>query len=177
MDSFIFVRPTGTAAHAQFGEWAARELDHAITHWRSQFRGEARVKDDTAITDEDIASANLVLFGDPQSNAVLKRVADKLPLRWTEKEIVAGERRFDAAQHALLLIYPNPLNPQRYVVLNSGFTFREYDYLNNARQVPKLPDWVIVDLRTAPTSQRPGAIADADFFDERWQLQAPSGKR
>ena len=42
-----------------------------------------------------------------------------------------------------MLIYPNPLNPKQYVVLNSGFTFREYDYLNNARQVPKLPDWAV----------------------------------
>ena len=31
----------------------------------------------------------------------------------------------DAAHHVPILIYPNPLNPQRYVVLNSGFTFRE----------------------------------------------------
>ena len=45
-----------------------------------------------------------------------------------------------------VLIYPNPLNPKRYVVLNSGFTFREYDYLNNARQVPKLPDFAVVDV-------------------------------
>ena len=47
-----------------------------------------------------------------------------------------------------VLIYPNPLNPKKYVVLNSGFTFREYDYLNNARQVPKLPDWAVIDVTT-----------------------------
>ena len=47
-----------------------------------QFRGEARVKDDSAVTDADIASSNLVLWGDPESNAVLKRIADKLPIRW-----------------------------------------------------------------------------------------------
>ena len=52
-----------------------------------------------------------------------------------------------------VLIYPNPLNPKRYVVLNSGFTFREYDYLNNARQVPKLPDFAVVDI-DVPVSAR-----------------------
>ena len=50
-----------------------------------------------------------------------------------------------------MLIYPNPLNPKRYVVLNSGFTFREYDYLNNARQTPKLPDWAVIDVTTPPS--------------------------
>ena len=71
-----------------------------------------------------------------------------------------------------ILICPNPLNPQRYVVLNSGFTYREYDYLNNARQVPKLPDWAIVDAATPPNSRFPGKIVDADFFDEKWSLKA-----
>jgi len=77
----------------------------------------------------------------------------------------------------LALIYPNPMNPERYVVLNSGFTYREYDYLNNARQVPKLPDWAVFDLNTPPNSQRAGAIADADFFGEQWQLLAPHDAR
>jgi hypothetical protein len=56
-------------------------------------------------------------------------------------------------------------------VLNSGFTYREYDYLNNARQIPKLPDWAIVDLDTPPDSQKPGKIVAADFFDEFWRLK------
>ena len=75
-----------------------------------------------------------------------------------------------ARTHAPILIYPNPLNPKRYVILNSGFTFREYDYLNNARQVPKLPDWAVVDLSVKPNSRWPGKIVDAGFFDESWQL-------
>jgi hypothetical protein len=61
-------------------------------------------------------------------------------------------------------------------VLNSSFTFREYDYLNNARQVPKLPDYAVVDLRTPASSRAPGGIATAGFFGERWELTATSGK-
>ena len=69
-----------------------------------------------------------------------------------------------------MLIYPNPLNPKKYVVLNSGFTFREYDYLNNARQIPRLPDWAILDIDQPRTSQRAAGIVDAGFFGERWEL-------
>jgi hypothetical protein len=71
-----------------------------------------------------------------------------------------------------ILIFPNPLNPQKYVVLNSSFTYREYDYLNNARQVPKLPDWAVVNLKTPPNSQAPGAIDDAGFFNESWKFSS-----
>ncbi|MEZ6050528.1 MAG: hypothetical protein R3C02_03935 [Planctomycetaceae bacterium] len=62
-------------------------------------------------------------------------------------------------------------------MLNSSFTYREYDYLNNARQTPKLPDWAIVDLRVPPDSRWPGKIIDADFFDEKWELQTPHFER
>jgi dienelactone hydrolase len=173
MDSFIFVRPTGKARHESVEKWTAAELTRAIEHWRRHFRGEARVKDDRQISDDDIASSNLILWGDPSSNAVLSRIADKLPIRWTSDAITVGERRFAADHHAPILIYPNPLNPKRYVVLNSSFTFREYAYLNNARQVPKLPDWAIVDLTTPPNTLWPGKIAAADFFNESWQLRSP----
>lgn len=171
LDSFVFVRPTGKSSHEAIEKWTQSELSHAIVHWRQQFRGQARVKDDTAVTDADIASSNLVLWGDPSSNAVLKKIADKLPIRWGETEVTVGSRKFSAEHHAPIAIYPNPLNSNRYVVLNSSFTYREYDYLNNARQVPKLPDWAIVDVRTSPNARYPGKVVDADFFDERWQLK------
>ena len=141
-------------------------------HWRRHYRGDARVKDDTAVTREDMATHHLVLFGDPASNVVLARLAAQLPIRWTQENIALGSTNFAATNHALICIYPNPLAPHRYVVLNSGFTFREYDYLNNARQTPKLPDYAIVNLDLPITSRAPGGIAAAGFFGEKWELRA-----
>jgi hypothetical protein len=171
LSAFIFVRSTSPAANDAFGKWSASELQRAIEQWRRQFRGYAIVKDDTAVTDEDIATKNLILWGDPSSNAVLKKIADRLPVRWDSKTLVFGKNAYDAANHAPVLIYPNPLNPSRYVVLNSSFTYREYAYLNNARQVPMLPDWAIVDFREPANSIWPGKIAAAGFFDEHWRIQ------
>lgn len=170
LDRFIMVRPTGQAWTEATGKWTANEMKHAITHWRQQFRGEALTKDDKDITEADIAASNLILWGDPSSNAILAKIADKLPIKWTKDGVEVNGEKFSAT-HAPVLIYPNPLNPKRYVVLNSGFTFREYDYLNNARQVPKLPDYAIVDATTPMTSRLPGKIAAAGFFDEKWQLK------
>lgn len=170
MDSFVFVKPSGTCRSELVDKWVQSELGHAVTHWRRQMRGDAIVKLDRDITDSDIAHSNLVLWGDSQANSVLARIADKLPIRWAAKDIVVGDRTFDGETHAPIAIFPNPLNPERYVVLNSGFTYREYDYLNNARQVPKLPDWAVIDVRVPPNSRFPGKIVDADFFTERWEV-------
>lgn len=171
MDAFIVVKPTGTAKHELVEKWTRSEFTHCVEHWRKHYRGDAIVKDDTAITDDDIKSANLVIFGDATSNAVLKRLADQLPVKWTESAVSVGTQSFAATDHAPVMIYPNPLNPKRYVVLNSGFTFREFAYLNNARQVPKLPDWAIVDLKTKPNPLWPGKIVAADFFGEQWEVR------
>ena len=171
MDSFVFVRPTGTPANKTAGQWAAAELERAVEHWRRHFRGDARVIDDSDMTDEIIQSANIVLWGDPSSNKVLAKIADQLPVKWTKDRVEAGGKSFDAAHHAPILIYPNPLNAERYVVLNSSFTYRDYAYLNNARQVPMLPDWAVIDLRTPPGNVWPGKVAAADFFDETWQFR------
>jgi hypothetical protein len=171
MDSFIFVIPSGTPMNDKVGSWVASEQQHAIEHWRKQFRGEARVIKDTELTPEQIANSNIVLWGDPQSNQVLAKIADKLPLQWSSKGLNFANKDYSADQFVPVLIYPNPLNPERYVVLNSSFTFREYDYLNNARQVAKLPDYAIVDLSVPPNSRYPGKIADAGFFDEQWKLK------
>jgi enterochelin esterase-like enzyme len=55
------------------------------------------------VTREDIASSNLILFGTPQSNPVLRRIAQSLP---------SGLMRPGA-----IFIYPNPENPARYVLV------------------------------------------------------------
>ena len=166
------IRPTGSALNEKVGQWAAAEQKHAIEHWRRQFRGEARVKDDADVSDADIAAHNLVLWGDPQSNKVLAKIADKLPVKWTAQGVVVGGKTFSSDHHVPVLIYPNPLNPKKYVVLNSGFTFREYDYLNNARQTSKLPDFAVVDINQPVTSRFPGGIIEAGFFGEKWELKA-----
>ena len=171
MDSFIFVRPTGTAANEAVGKWAETELTRAIEHWRRHFRGDARVVNDVDLTDEMIQTSNIVLWGDPKSNSVLAKIAYKLPIQWTADKVTVGEKSYDAKNHAPILIYPNPLNLNRYVVLNSSFTFRDYAYLNNARQVPMLPDWAVIDLNTPPNAIWPGKVVDANFFDEQWKLK------
>jgi len=172
MDSFIFVRPSGHSANDRVAAWVDSELRRATTEWRTVFRGEARIKDDKALTEQDIADANLILWGDPSSNSVLAKILAKLPIEWTRESLSLGKIKVSAKDHVPLLIFPNPLNPAHYVVLNSSFTFREGSSQTNSQQTPKLPDWAIVDLRTPPNDKAPGLIVDADFFDEEWRVLA-----
>ena len=163
MDSFIMVHPTGVPFSAQFSAWAYARERAALREWRLQFRGEPRVKKDTEITAEDIANNNLILWGDPGCNRLLARIADRLPIQWDSRHIRLGPNTWSSATNAPVFIYPNPLNPQRYVVVNSGFTFADEAPTSNALQIPKLPDYALLDM----TAQ--DAVTAAGFFDEQWQ--------
>ncbi len=171
MDSFVFVKPTGSPLNSKLGDWTQRELAHATKQWRAIFRGDAPSVDDSQLTDAQIKDSNLILWGDPSSNAVLKKIADKLPVKWTKDGLEFGGKKYDAATHMPILIFPNPLNPRRYIVLNSGFTFsRACASGTNSLQTPKLPDWAIVDTTVPPDDKFPGKIVDAGFFDEQWRF-------
>jgi len=112
--------------------------------------------------------ANWVLFGSPETNALIKQLAPYLPIQWRSGNIRVGEQVFDDTRHVPVLIFPNPMNPEKYIVLNSGFTFRGFG--SNATQVPRLPDYAIIDTRVRATTESPGGIVLTGFFDEQWQL-------
>lgn len=171
MGPFVFVRPTGKVTHERVGKWVESELERGIEHWRRHFRGDVRVVADHEVTDDLVRNANLILWGEPGSNAWIAKVLGEVPIGWNERSIQVGEKQYDASHHVPIMIYPNPKNPARYVVWNSSFTFRENAYLNNARQVPMLPDWAVVDIDTPVNAVWPGKVVEANFFDEAWKLK------
>lgn len=170
MSAFIVVKPSGTSKNALFDKWSKAEMNRFIDQWRMQFRGDPVVKMDYELTTADMA-VNLIAFGDAQSNKIIAKLNPKLPIKWTANNIQAGSATYPAKDHGLIMIYPNPLNQQHYIVLNSGFTFREDAYLNNSKQIPMLPDWAVVDLNTSPDFVHPGKIENAGFFGEHWELK------
>jgi dienelactone hydrolase len=172
MEAFVFVRPTGKPLSEQLGAWEREQAEYAESEWVHFFRGEPRVKKDTEVTADDIANHNIALFGDPSSNAIYKRIASRLPIAWTREGVVVGGERFDA-NHAPIFIYPNPLSPRKYVVINSGFTF--HDQSNNDMQSPKLPDWAVVNITKPGNNYRylPLFVESQGFFDEAWKLKGP----
>jgi hypothetical protein len=147
---------------------AQAELRRFRSEYPKWLRADVPLKTAGEVTPEDIAQKHLVLFGDPSSNAWIAKIAERLPIRWNEREIQVGERLYPAEDHLLAMIYPNPLNRERYVVLNSGHTFGEQEFRGtNALLFPRLGDWAI--LRTDKQGNR--EIVAAGVFDEQWRLR------
>jgi hypothetical protein len=170
---FLVVTPTG-ATNPDVQRWVDFELDHFRRRWKNLYRADLPEVRDVDVTDAHIRDGHLVAFGDPASNALIRRVARQLPLTWSADQLALGELRVSATGHVPLLIYPNPLHPEKYLVLNSGPTHREHHDRTNSLQNPKLGDWALVDVTVPPDAEHPGRVIGSGFFDESWQLPAAS---
>jgi len=62
---------------------------------------------------------------------------------------------------------PHPLNPKKYVVLNTGLTIVDRDY-NGDYGMPRWGDYAIVKAKAGADVPD---LQIAGLFDENWQLQ------
>lgn len=184
MRSFIVITPSGKSRNQRFQQWMEFELEHFRHRWSALMRGRLREMRDVDFDPAKHGFSNWVLWGDAESNSVIRNVQQSLPVQFVNGKWQLGDMEFDGDRFAPALIYPychvdretSHRDHPRYIVLNSGLTFREGHDRTNSLQNPKLPDWAIIDITQPPDAFAPGRIHDAGFFDEQWQLKAqPKG--
>ena len=163
---FVFgtADPEQVEVNRQVAEADARaEFDRADVRWP--------VKPDTEVTDEDVRHYTLVLYGNPASNRVLARIANRLPIRFEGDAVTVGQRRHVGQDVGVVFIAPNPENPDAYVLVKAGVTWRG---TRLSRHLPLfLPDYVVFDSKVA--IQTGGRLMDrrpwrdGGFLDAGWQ--------
>ncbi len=175
LDSFVVIPPDTTATDDPVDQWVQCELDTFRERWQSVFRGTLREATSDQLPTAELGNHHLILWGTPTSNPMIARLLaqsgpNSLPLKWTAKSLTVGQQQFAAAAHVPVLVFPNPLAPDKYVVLNSGPTFRSAHDRTNSLQNPHLPDWAVLSLDTPRSEESPGRVVQAGFFDDSWQL-------
>lgn len=98
-----------------------------------------------------------------------------LPLAWDRTAVTLGNARFASDTHLPVLLYPNPQQAGRYVVLNGLPFSRIQGPVRDRPEVavsPLIPatlgDFAI--LRVTPAAaNNPAQSVYAGFFDELWQ--------
>jgi pimeloyl-ACP methyl ester carboxylesterase len=174
----VVVMPTGKSKNERVAAWVEEESEHQLIRWRALMRGELEVRTDKEVLQE-LANAkedepvdNYLFWGDVDSNLLLAKWQKDLPVRWKDKTWTLGDKNYDRATTVPVLIYPSPVDSTKYVVLNSGLTFREGHDSTNSNQTPKLPDWAAIDITVPADANAAGKIVDAGFFDEEWKVKS-----
>ncbi|MCB1099062.1 MAG: prolyl oligopeptidase family serine peptidase [Verrucomicrobiae bacterium] len=169
LGEFLVVKPSKQSGNALLDRWVDFEIAHMETRWRQVFRGDLPIVFDHEITPADM-NKNLILWGTAETNSVWSKQAIADDFKQTVAQISIGQTPPNPETQIVAMIRLNPLNTSRYIVFNSGPTFREGHDRTNSLQNPKLPDWALIDLTRAPNATSPGRIAAAGFFDDDWQF-------
>jgi hypothetical protein len=159
----------GSVGDARAAEQTKADAGRAALEWYDFAAGVPRVKKDTSVTDDDIKQYNLILFGTPKTNRVIQRIADKLPIGIDEGKFTVGAKTYEGEKLGLAMIYPNPLNRERTVVIYSGTRWGEA--LAKNHKLDLLPDYIVFDDTTSPVSST-NNFKVAGFFDIGWKLDA-----
>lgn len=168
---FVCVTGTGTPWQPELNSWSKSVLALFEKEFDKWLRAKVPVINDTQVTDKIIADKNLILFGDPGSNALIAKVVEDLPIEWTKDQITVNGKSYDTNNHGVALIYPNPLNPARYVVINSGHTMHEKDFLaSNSWLFPKLGDIAVIQFKKSKDGAYENETVWAELFDSNWKL-------
>ena len=173
MEAFLCVRGTGTPWSLTHEKWTQFTLKRFQNEYDKWLRATIPVITDQSLTEKQIEQKNLILFGDPGSNAIIAKVVEKLPIKWSKKSIEVAGKTYSTQDHGVCLIFPNPLNPDKYVVINSGHTMHENDFRgSNSNLYPRLGDIAVLKF----SSKKKGLFKEetiwANIFDGNWKLPA-----
>ena len=100
----------------------------------------------STVADTDLLIDKIINYVTPVDPSYMDKamfLAEVLfPYPWDPGDTIeVNGREYAASDYVPVLIFPNPLNPKRYVVINSGLTFRAgHDRTNSviSRQVSRL---------------------------------------
>ena len=170
-----FAIVVGTAsADSAMREVCQRKGEAATNFWKQWQRQAPRVFKDSEISDQDAARYSLLLIGGTDANLVARRLAGKLPVEVAADHIAVGGRSFAARDARVQMIYPNPLNAERYVVLVASATPGAMQLWKPERLRNAEFDFAIEDGRVPAGNER---VSPADlwvaggWFDYRWQVK------
>ncbi len=106
------------ASKSPLGVWAADGGDSGkdgVPHSQNLY-GRLNTKADTEVTDADLARCHLVLIGTSLQNALVARIADRLPVRFQGGTVTCSDGvSFPGPGRELGLVHYNPLAPGRLV--------------------------------------------------------------
>ncbi len=143
----------------------------AFSWWR-RANGLTRIISDREVTDEIIKDYNLILFGSPEENLIVKRINKKLPLSIKGERIYMGDKPIAGEDLALEEVYPNPLNPQKLVLVFAGANKQADEisgFFNTLYSGAGLPDFVVYDKSVKQKGW--GGVVTAGFFSTDWNLK------
>lgn len=144
-----------------------QEAEKFAREWHKRFFTKIRLKSDAEITSVDVSSSNLLLIGTVSSNSLLKKILPSLPFKLSSNYLTAGKYTFSNTNTGIRMIYPNPLNNEKYVAVFTGITSDAVQHSIERFGIEGWYDIMVYDERTEEDKRSVNLVG---FFDNNWKV-------
>jgi len=166
-DRFLVVK--GTAGGKEVTDRLNLLADTINQLWKERYFVSCRIKNDYEITEKDILESHLILLGNFESNLLLSRLKDNIPLKIGKTEIQIGKKVIRGTCLCFYIIYPNPVNKNKYIAI-IGYNNPEYISLgseNNSSKDISSYGWYDYKVWKANFLEH---TVSTGYFNYRWEL-------
>ncbi|MDP6038137.1 MAG: prolyl oligopeptidase family serine peptidase [Candidatus Latescibacteria bacterium] len=159
-----------------FNDWVARDARGYFKNrnggvHRGGIMGTNRVDlpiiRDTDLTEDDIKNNNLLLYGTPETNAILARFAGQLPITFDGTTIHLSDKTYTSDRVSAFAVFPHPLNAERLVAIHGGVTPDAVTWGSHL-DMQLLPDYLVYNG---------GELLDWGFWGNHWKSQQTGSSR
>jgi pimeloyl-ACP methyl ester carboxylesterase len=166
-----FVLVYGTIGSADVTDLLLHLARLEAFQWWRRGNGFVEILPDSAVTRTAMEGRNLVLFGGPRENSIVERIERLLPIQVTAGGVALGTTFIRGTGLGVRFVYPNPLSPDKLVLINEGTDCEGLEllpYMRGTFAGAGLPDFVIFgdDVRRMGW----GGITAGGFFDSDWHV-------
>ena len=75
------------------------------------------IKSDRELTEQDLQTRTIYIYGSPENHSLFQRVRDQLPIVFEDDGIVVGRKKCLGRDVGAIFVCPNPLNPDNRLVI------------------------------------------------------------
>jgi RNA polymerase sigma factor (sigma-70 family) len=153
LPNHLFTYPAGDEATHRYLEGIVKMFNIGL----------AAIKSDRELTEQDIQTRNIYIYGSPENHSLFQRVRDQLPIVFEDDGIVVGNKKCKGRDVGAIFTCPNPLSPEHRLVIYGTVSPEALKNMNGVFHGPT--DYVVFNNTTRQySSAKKGYETEDDFL-------------
>jgi RNA polymerase sigma factor (sigma-70 family) len=138
--------PNALYTYPDGDETTHRYLEAILKRFRKNLDPVTAIKSDRELTETDIQTRTIYIYGSPENHSFFQRVRDQLPIVFEDDGIIVGDKKCRGRDAGAIFVCPNPLSPEHRLVIYGTVSPEALNDMNSIFHGPT--DYIIFNNAT-----------------------------
>ncbi|HEX5400293.1 MAG TPA: RNA polymerase sigma factor [Verrucomicrobiae bacterium] len=143
-------------------ETTHRYVINMVKEFRKELDPAQVVKSDRELTEQDIQTRTIYIYGSPENHSLFQRVRDQLPIVFESDGVMVGDKKCLGRDVGAIFTCPNPVNPKNRLIIYGTVSPEALRNMNAVFHGPT--DYVVFNNTTRQHSAKLGHETEDDFL-------------